>query len=685
MSVKKTLNVALPFALLAIVFGLVIKGFFGITNIIFAKYVFTQCFLIMVPGMVCVKYLLGDKIKSVINWISLSYAFGYALNLLEYIIIWGLKLQQFATAIMAIVTVFLCFLWFFKPIKVELDEVKNDDYAMLFLFMIYMVINVIAYSGNNISPFSRGGGTTITRDVQFWCANAVSLKKSFLPQSAFFSGTTFFYHYFSSMQIAFISQVSGIPVFDLAFTWFSFGKSILLVGSLNYLIDRYKFGPIKYLFHLCILFMTGWEMKPVVTFLWHLNYNPFGFDIGFAYGLLLVAFVLELIENPKFELRKFIAVMLIWITLTGAKGPIAALLILVPGLACFMWLFQKKFKMAFGYGVSFLVVFTVVNIFCVGIIRVLNHTAESQAANVGAIRTIQEIVAGTPYPNSFKFVIPALIWHAFYSHPVIFILSVISIILLMWLLFSKRIDLKSCGKIWILLAVAMIGFALGRFYNAGGRSEMYFTMAAYIPWLAFDLEVYNEAINRGMVDIKWMAFTYKSVFVLMSLIGIYCWAFTDYQGGIITPLSTGYHRIQGNYGLSADSGTFTEREAQACVWIRENTSSDSVVQSNRFISYPSGSYFVSIFSERIQYLEESFLIYYSDTGIDEIGAESKEVERRSELISKAYSGNIDALNQLVEEGVDYFIQDNLLGEDRLADMGLTEIFNQNDIVIYATD
>lgn len=392
MNIKKSLNLAVPFFLMVTVYGLIIHVFFDITKITFVKYILTQCLVILAPGLVCVKWLIGDKDKSVVHWLSLGYALGYSINILEYMLIWSLSLQRYSTFVIGIITVAVCFLWFYKPINIEFDEVKSSDYILLALFMTYMLINIVAYSGNNISPFVGIGETSIHRDIQFWCANAVSLKNSFLPQSAYFSGTTFFYHYFSSMHVAFISQVSGISVFDVAFTLFSFGKSVLLIGALNYLIDRYKLGNIKYIFFLCILFMTGWEKNSNVTYGWHLHYNPFGFDIGFAFGLFFVAFFLDICENPTFEIREFIATMLIWITLSGAKGPVAILLILLPGLVCFVWLFQRKYKMAFGYGLTFIGIFSVINIFCTGIIRILNHTAESQDDNIGGFRTIYEVI-----------------------------------------------------------------------------------------------------------------------------------------------------------------------------------------------------------------------------------------------------------------------------------------------------
>ena len=487
------------------------------------------------------------------------------------------------------------------------------------------------------------------------------------------------------MHVAFLSQVTGISVFDLSFTFFSFGKCVLLIGAINYLIDRYALGSIKYLFYLFILFMTGWEMKPIVTYGWHLNYNPFGFDIGFAFGLWFLALVMDVAEKPEFDWRQFIGIMLIWTALSGLKGPIAVLLILVPGLFCIIWLFQKKYKIAFGYGLTFIGIFSVVSIVCVGIIRILNHTAESQADNIGGFRTIYEVISRTPFPVRDRYFIPALIWYAFYAHPALFIVTVINITFLIIMIIEKKVQIKDCIKSMVLILSTVIGVLVGIFYIAGGRSEMYFFMASYIPCFVFILESYHLLCVNGAMSVKWKDVVYKIAVIGMSIIGLYCWGFTDGLGGIISPLSTGYNKINGSVEYDNASGTFTKREADVCAWIRDNTPQDSIVQSNRFISYPTGNYYVAIFSERVQYLEATSLIYYCDLGIEETKIESRETVRRSEIITKAFEGDKDALDQLREEGVDYLMQDNLLYEDKLGAAGVKPVHIENDIILYELD
>lgn len=682
MAIKKTLYVTVPFGLLLTAYVLIIHSFFDISKVTLIKFMLSQLFVIMMPGLVCTKYFIGDKDTSIVHWISLSYVFGYAVNIIEYIAIWGARLQKYAAHIVCLVALLMLFFWFYKPIDIQFKEVCQNDYVLIFIFMSFMMINIIAYSGNNISPLIRQGVTNIPRDMQFWCSNAVSLKNSFLPQAAYFSGTTLFYHYFSSMHIAFLSQITDISVFDLAFTLYSFGKCVLLIGALNYLIDRYHFGYIKYLFYVFILFMTGWETKTLVTYGWHINYNPFGFDIGFAFGIWLVVFILELAEKQEFDLRQFFSIILIWMALTGLKGPIAVILILVPGIFCLIWLLEKRYKMAFGYGLAFIGVFVTVNVFFVGIIRILNHTAEAPSDNVGGFRTIYEVISATPFEARYRFFLPSLIWYAFNVHPALFVVTAINFLFLICMLLSKKIQIKNVVTILVLLCVTVLGMFAGLFYKAVGHSEMYFTMAAYIPCLAFNLEAYRMLLDNGLLEIKWRDIAYKTAIILMSIVGLYCWGFTDYLGGVISPLNTGYKKISESWEYTAGSGIFSLREADACEWLRENTPNDSIIQSNRYLSYPAGNYFVGIFTERVQYLEESNMSYYCDLGIEGEKSESQEVARRSDIIADAFDGNMEAIEKLREEGVDYLLQDNYLSEDKLVNAGLKQVYDKDDIVIY---
>ena len=684
MKIKKTLTLAVPFAILCSIYILVEHSFFDLSRINAIRYMVSQCLVILLPGLVLTKYLLGSKITSGIHWITISYALGYAFNILEYFVIYGFGFQKYCTVIVAIITIIALVLWFYKTIEVEFKKISQQDYISLFVFGLYLIICIISYSGNNISPFIGQHKADINRDVQFWCSNAVALKLQFPPQSAYFAGTRLYYHYFSSLHIAFISQVSGLSVFDVAFTLYPFGKCILLVGGLDYLLDRYELGLRKFFYMACMLFMTGWETISVVTYNWHLTEGPFGFDIGFAFGIWFIVFFFAQIEEKKFDIRNYILTILMWVVCVGAKAPVAVVIIIIPGIVCVTWLLYKKFRLAFGYGFSILGLFVVINIWCVGIIRILDKTADGfDKYNERTFRSIYEVISQTPYDVCYRNTMRAIVYLGFRTHPALFIVSMINLIVIIAVVIRNKVRKKLLFEIVVSFCSMMVGFLLGVFYITGGHSEMYFRMASYIPCIMFNvlvgkslLPLYQKYHFGGGIRI-----VYNLILMFLLFIGVTCWLIRDYNGGMLVSLNNGISKIEGRWNYENDT-MFQDAEVQAYKWLRNNSLASSIVASNRCLDKSQKSFYTSIFSERKQYLETTDCISYCDLGAHSGYTEADEVERRTKLLLSAFSGNKNAIKQLKKENVSYLIQDDSISDDKLMGMGLRVVYNESGIVIY---
>ena len=685
MKIKKTLTLAVPFAILCSIYILVEHCFFDLSRINAIRYMVSQCLVILLPGLVLTKYLLGNKITSIIHWITISYALGYAFNILEYFIIYGFRLQKNCTVIVVIITIMALALWFYKPIEVELRKISQQDYITLFVFGLYLLICIISYSGNNISPFVGQHKTSINRDVQFWCSNAVALKLQFTPQSAYFAGARLYYHYFSSLHIAFISQVSGLSVFDVAFTLYPFGKCILLVGGLDYLLDRYELGLRKFFYMACMLFMTGWETISVVTYNWHLTEDPFGFDIGFAFGIWFIAFFFAQIEEKEFDIRKFISTMLMWMVCVGAKAPVAVVIIFIPGIVCVMWLLYRKFKLAFGYGLSILGLFAAINIWCAGIIRILDKTAEGfDKYNERTFRSIYEVISQTPYDVRYRNTLRAIVYLGFRTHPALFVISMIDLFVIIVLVIRKKVEKKLLFEIAVSFCSMIVGFVLGLFYITVGHSEMYFCMASYIPCIMFNILIGKALfpLYQKYQIIGGIRIVYNFILIFLLLLGVMCWLIRDYDGGMLVSLNNGISKIEGRWSYENDK-VCQDEETQAYQWLRRNSKYSSIVASNRCLEHSQESFYASIFSEREQYLETTDCICYCDLGVYSGYTEAEETERRKKLLLSAFSGSKNAVKQLKKENVSYLIQDDSISDDKLKRMGLRVVYNENEIVIYA--
>lgn len=339
-------------------------------------FLFFQIFLILLPGIAAIYAL---KLKtSRLSRICLSYAIGSILNIFEYFFaaFFDSRVSYLAVSICtAFVSVgIICKAYVRKEVIGIREGDKNIEVIRDLFFTGFLLINIFAYSAQYLGT-DINGVAYISRDMQYWCSNSVALKIQFPAEDLFMQGTKLFYHYFSSIQIAFFSIISGIDVFTLSFPLYSLTKTFIVAGAVIYISEilctDIKWFIIGFLLLLCT---TGFENISVVTYLHHILISPFGFDIGFAYGVYFIACLIAQWRKKEFEYSFWILTCLFWTACVGAKAPIASVLLLVPGALSFYWLVKRKWKLSLCYGFSILSIFLTVNIFCVGAFSVVQGT-----------------------------------------------------------------------------------------------------------------------------------------------------------------------------------------------------------------------------------------------------------------------------------------------------------------------
>lgn len=673
------------FAILCILYCIVIKIFFHTSDEILFRYFLCQLLIVFVPGYALVKLI--DFQGTLIEKISISYTVGYTLNIIEYLIVYGLRFQRFAL-LFGIIVAIISTIFIYKRADKTVNEsfsnavLDQDWHLLLLLFIIYLFINIMAYSGNAISPLIGKEMTEFPRDVQFWCSNAVALKIDFPPTPTYLDGSILYYHYFSSLQIAYLSQISGIDVFTLSFTLFSFGKCIMLLGGVNYLLNVIGAPSRSKIFYFAaILFMTGEEVKSFVTGLWHTIQAPFGFDIGYALGMWFLGILIVQWKSEKFNSRLFGLCMLFWMTLTGVKAPISMVLIFAAAIFCFIWLMCKNYKNAFGYGGCIVGIFLVVSIVFAGAMRVANGDYEGVSGKLLSFYSLQDVLT-VRHSNVILSLIYTIIQKIYYTHPVLLLVTCASSALAIYYLWRKKLEWKECILAIVMLITTCIGLFMGIFIFAGGKSEMYFSMAAFIPCIAYDAELWRLFVDKKLISsIKQLRICALGIFAV-SLIGIYNMLFNAYIDGLVTALSDGNKKIHGDYLFPEDS--FNRDEALACIWIRDNTDGKAMVVNDRsVIGGKYNDYYVGIFSERQQYLEASDLIYIVE--LDDLYNTTimEEVSRRSFNIMSMYYNEISAFEQLKNEGVDYIIQNQMYTPNFIPNNSLVELqYRSGDVSVY---
>lgn len=686
MSIRQIDKIPAAAMLITVVYALISYVLFDVSVIILIKYILSQILVVFLPGY-ALMLLLRFK-GTLFEGMAFSYAAGYGINIVEYFFVYGLNIQKYAF-LFVIFTVIICFFIFFKQKNQNEIVIEKKETLVWGIFFIYLFINMISYSGNALSPTVGQGMIELSRDMQFWSSNTAALKLEFQPSALYFADSTLYYHYFSNMQLAYLSRVSGIDVFTLSFSLYPLVKCIILVGGVSYLLNIYNLKKGKFLLLLSFFFMTGYENIAVVTYVWHMIQGPFGFDIGFAFGIWFVAMFIQQWKKGEFCGRLFIPCILFWGVTTGAKGPIAVILILLPAIICLIWLLNRNNKGAFGYGIPILGIFLWISIMIVGMMRFVNHTIEGDAQRLIPY-TYGQIVEEGIFNIPAIDLILTVAYKIICAHPFLAITTLVNTVILIIYIGKRKVKIRELQLLFIMLFVTIAGLLMGIFINAGGRSEMYFTMASFIPCIVF-----NAELMKYWDDVLFPAhgrFTKVYCIILsgVAAFGVYLFIFHSYSEGMISDFGKAYRKLEQNWEY-LDYTSFSRDEALACLWIKDNSDETSIIISDRNIDMQTrgglsrNTYYSGIFSERQHYVEAIDLINvielkegypYQTSLVEEAG-------RRIDLIYRMYQNDIAALNQLKTEGVDYIIQNDTItpGFDPNAD-SLKLVFYLGNINVY---
>ena len=386
-----------------------------------------------------------------------------------------------------------------------------------------------------------------------------------------------------------------------------------MVGATGYLIDIFNIEYYqKIIGYIIILFTTGWEKCSVVTYFHHILLCPFGFDIGYAFGIIFLGFMYEQWKEEKLKISWLVLTNLTWVVCVGAKAPIASVLLLAPGLICVYWLFKKRIKKSIIYGGTILGNFLIISIFCVGMLDVASEGTASYYLQFHSIEDLKYF-NGNSYP--------------------------------------------------LIIAIFMQWVCLNPALTVDGSSEMYYGMAAFIPLYYFALLVIMNMRQRTQIhSSKKIKNTMKCIILMATVIGTYRFMFLAYSGTGAVRMSLTNLK---NYVAIA---TVDTSDMDGLRWIRDNTSTDAlIVSDDAVITGEDTNYAYGIVSERQQYLEGSHMLRFGDENLQ------AEIGRREKIISLMYNNDVEALKQLEEEGVDYIVQTVSITPQFVANMNYLEL------------
>ena len=658
----------------AIVFYLVIlSSLFNISFFNISKFLLLNIISIFLPGFVILSSTKIDPTRS--EAFFLSYLFGYAFLVIEYFfsrLSFGYISFTTVTYIVSIVSTVILFSTIKKQEKIlsKIHMNFSDEKIFIFFFILFLFFNIFGYAANYLSP-EVSSIFNCHRDIQYWVNNTVSLKLSWPADFLFMSGVPLNYHYFSNIPIAFLCDVYNLDVFSMSFPLYALTKTIVMVGAVHFLLTSITHNPkLIVLGYLLLTLTTGLEYISVVTLVHHTLLAPFGFDIGYGYGILFVGLLLTLWNNEKFNLRLLFPMLLVWSMCVGAKAPIASVLIFLPALLCFFMLVRKEWVKAFGYGIPILVVFFLICKYCVGMFTVIegqSSTWELSLYNLSHLKYMGlDVISKDPLANILVYLgkqhkIFGLIFRTLFLNPLLILCGLIAIFCFYHLIKNKTIMRKKIYLFSSLLLTGVFGLGLWHAVNAGGASEMYFAMAAIIPITSFVIYIADCSLSKKRIfsfsslnKKQKLLLVFISVLAVMG-VGRYSASAYDHQGAFRTSIKGIKNLYKAYTGMIVPQNEVDlfvcKADVEALSWIRNYSEPNSLIMTDKAILLDNNAFYIyGIFTERQQYLEGTDMISQTNVNLQ------KEISRRKKIIKAVYSNKDGSIETAKNEGVNYIVQ-----------------------------
>ena len=647
-------NVVLISSVLFVIYHVIIGALLllPLENII--KSCLMNIFGILLPGSAIFALLFQSKVN-IIGAVTLCYSFGYISNIISYFVL--TPFQSYKIVPFYVLLISLISFWVIRKrnSNIIVEKLITSDVPFLFVFIVYMGLNTIAYSGASALP-NITSTAWYSQDLLYWIENTAALVRQFPPLEPRANlEATLYYHYFSSIQLAFMNLATNVDIFTLSVSFFSVGKCILFFGSF-YLYFRSIIvnKKICLLGLIIICFCNGFDYLVGITYICHTWINPFGYDIGFALGVLfLYLFQLQYVES-NFNYKTWILTVFTFAACVGAKIPVGVVVIIPAGIICFSWLKDKRYKFAFFYGITLLTLFLIIAIGCAGLGIQAGQTGGMSVTHfIGQSPILSSIYE--PWKNNgftIILVIILAILYCFLANPIVIILFFLGFISV----FANK-EMRNCNVIGLIIA-GIVGLFLGIFNVQPGQSQTYFTLSAFIPTVAVGLIYLDTDVSFGEKKNKTaIKFICNFLICIQIYFTLFC-AYSSYGNGLISTIKVGTKNLLFHEKATQEFLTngIQDSDMEALAWVRDNTPKDSIILVDRGSALEGiRSYmFYGAFSERQTYIEGDFYLRERYT---------TERERLVKITKEVFMNADEALQSAKVGGVDYILQTKWLTTD----------------------
>lgn len=544
---------------------------------------------IIAPGMAFM-LLLNLKKLSRMEFLALSYAVGYCLNIVMYYLFVPIGLKNYLT----IGFVLLCFvsvviIWK-KGMQIEEYEEDKRGRIICFVFIVIVaMIELLTISTSNALP-PRVSENVIFNDLMYWAGDSTSLAKGY-PAFNFrkYPEYPYNYHFFSAMQMSVISLTTGIRVIFLCFGY-TFIQPILLITMGSYIffrrLTKRQILVIAAMF--AVFFVEGCVDMTTITYTLHIMIAPFGFDVGMGLYLFFLWVLILQMSEEKFDWKLFLMSFLLFMATVGAKSPFGAMALVAMGISCIVWLFGKKYRKAFLYGIPILLGFLIMYIFVVN----LKNSGQPETSltqtfmqtphiynKMSNFLNVQHQKWLSLCPISllkpifeFFFAVFGMITSNYCVYIIFFFLAFVrAFILRKWKLFDT-----------ICVVIAFVGAIITMNWGNPDFSVAYFMMTTYMTSIAFSVKTVEDLLEEGTYFTKYRKVVLGGFCILLMSLGFMEALISD--SGILNRAKRGFTALVSPQEITADSGArdyISADDYDACNWIRMNTTEDTVITGNK--------------------------------------------------------------------------------------------------------
>ncbi|MDE7446835.1 MAG: acyltransferase [Lachnospiraceae bacterium] len=633
----------------------------------------TKFILFQLVAMILVGYgmasVLIREAKSSIHYFAYSYFLGYCIHILNYFIALPFGLERSLPYIILLEVVASILLLVRNKPDIGIDQNKEEIWLCSIFLIIVTAIRYVTLFGRCLLPVNgRIVGNAIHGDQLHGVGNSIEATFGFPFHDFRWYTDTFFYHYFSKIQIAVINLVTDISMIHLENSYMTIQTSIMLVVAFYVLLDNLKIKRnIKVWSFIAVFLTTGYEYIATATYSGHLYVVPTSFDIGLAFAIMVVAVFVDQM-NKKFSLRLWIITMLFFAAGFGTKGPCIAVTMFGMGLVCITWMIQKKYKLALSYGCGFIIIF--VAIFFIFLSDGMRAVSGSGSAmEIGTwLKSLQRYQVSSYYFKMLDMGMPVwlsqigliAIWLFMVQPCAVF--GVFPVLIYKWI--SKaRPKLENM----MLLAMLLFGITIVLISSQTGFSEMYFIMVAFpfsIAYIANNLSELKGNKAGGVCCIACIG--------ALTVLGIY-----RFKEEITPFFIEGYNNLTNNVSESPGidvPNTIRDDEYAAYLWIKDNTEKESLLVSNIYLLPNQQKNFITgCMTERHLWLDGWAFTYFHD----------EEINYKLEVIKNFYNGKSEELQSLREDGVDYIIHIKEITPDfQLKDEEAEIVYQNEGVVVY---